>query len=66
METSTIHQADGGREEEWAESQQWAELQQGSGAAASIFTGSEAVRRWGPSQGKRDYITKAMMVQQDP
>ncbi|TNN37934.1 hypothetical protein EYF80_051910 [Liparis tanakae] len=23
METSTIHQADGGREEEWAESQQW-------------------------------------------
>jgi len=25
METSTIHQADGGREEEWAESQQWAE-----------------------------------------
>ncbi|TNN77218.1 Carboxypeptidase A2 [Liparis tanakae] len=32
METSTIHQADGGREEEWAESQQWAESQLGSGA----------------------------------
>jgi len=27
METSTIHQADGGGEEEWAESQQWAESQ---------------------------------------
>jgi len=26
METSTIHQADGVREEEWAESQQWAKL----------------------------------------
>ncbi|TNN39824.1 hypothetical protein EYF80_050005 [Liparis tanakae] len=29
METSVIHQADGGREEEWAEFQQWAESQQG-------------------------------------
>jgi len=31
MENSTIHQADGGREEEWAESQQ------GNGIVGSIF-----------------------------
>ncbi|TNN71309.1 hypothetical protein EYF80_018511 [Liparis tanakae] len=31
IQTSTIHQADGGREEEWAESQRWAESQQGHG-----------------------------------
>jgi len=34
METSTIHLADGGREE-WVESQQWAESQQASGVVGS-------------------------------
>ncbi|TNN69150.1 hypothetical protein EYF80_020617 [Liparis tanakae] len=38
METSTVHQADGGREEEWAESQQRAESQQGIGVTMIAIT----------------------------
>ncbi|TNN62628.1 hypothetical protein EYF80_027146 [Liparis tanakae] len=40
METSTIHQADEGREEEWvewAESQQWVESQHGSGVVFNVY-----------------------------
>ncbi|TNN41245.1 hypothetical protein EYF80_048580 [Liparis tanakae] len=42
METSTIHQADEGKEEwaesqQWVESQQWAESQLGHGIFGSIF-----------------------------
>ncbi|TNN25966.1 hypothetical protein EYF80_063899 [Liparis tanakae] len=37
IQTSTIHQADGGREEEWVESQQWAEPQRGRDVVAEAL-----------------------------
>ncbi|TNN49869.1 hypothetical protein EYF80_039911 [Liparis tanakae] len=70
METSTIHQADGGGEEEWAEPQQWAEPQHQDELQAGMKRGfffpksNKCLPTVKPRGAGTEYIPQSSSIQQ--